>query len=195
MATKKISDNDLADNEKIFCDNYLIDFRGSKAAILAGYSKKNARFQASRLLSIERIQKYLATRSKQTSKKLKITEQKTKLEIGRVCYSDIRNVINSNGTVKPLQDIDDDTARAISSYEVDEVTEGLEKTFITVRNVKVKFWDKNKGLAMMSKHQKLYSDAPIVHQNNTIKIDLSKYTDDELRTIDNLQRKGRVVEA
>jgi len=49
----------LSDKQKRFCEEYLIDFNATQAAIRAGYSKKTARQQGSRLLSNVDIQEYL----------------------------------------------------------------------------------------------------------------------------------------
>jgi len=50
----------LTDKQKRFCEEYLIDFNGTQAAIRAGYSKKTAQQQASRLLSNVVVQDYLS---------------------------------------------------------------------------------------------------------------------------------------
>lgn len=48
--------------QKRFCDEYLIDLNATQAAIRAGYSKKYANTNASKLLQITTIKDYIATR-------------------------------------------------------------------------------------------------------------------------------------
>lgn len=45
----------LRGKHEIFCQEYIVDYNGTQAAIRAGYEKKSARQQASRLLSQEEI--------------------------------------------------------------------------------------------------------------------------------------------
>ncbi len=53
-----------------FCDEYLIDFNGTQAAIRAGYSKKSARAIASETLTKPYIQEYIQFRLEQKEKDL-----------------------------------------------------------------------------------------------------------------------------
>ncbi len=48
--------NELNDKQRMFCQEYIIDFNGTQAAIRAGYSKKTANEQASQLLAKLNIQ-------------------------------------------------------------------------------------------------------------------------------------------
>lgn len=48
--------------QKRFCDEYLIDLNATQAAIRAGYSKKYANTNASKLLQITTIKEYIAER-------------------------------------------------------------------------------------------------------------------------------------
>lgn len=45
----------LRGKHEIFCQEYIVDYNGTQAAIRAGYEEKSARQQASRLLSQEEI--------------------------------------------------------------------------------------------------------------------------------------------
>lgn len=49
----------LTPQQQKFLEEYLIDFNGKEAAIRAGYSESNARFQASRILASEEGEAYL----------------------------------------------------------------------------------------------------------------------------------------
>lgn len=176
MAGKKKtikSKDELTDNEVRFCDAYLVDFNGTKAAIAAGYSKKTAAQQASRLLTKVKIQAYLQSKKAKIANKLEITQERTMQEIARLAFSDIRKIFNgSGGTIDPKY-LDDDTASTVASVEVFEEFEGRgdEREQIGVTK-KVKLWDKTKALEMLAKHFKIYSDAPV--NNNTISVGYGK---------------------
>ena len=54
---------------EMFCDEYVIDFNGTQAAIRAGYSKKTANRKAYQLLRIVEIQNYISELKKELSTK------------------------------------------------------------------------------------------------------------------------------
>lgn len=56
--------------QKQFCDEYLIDLNGTKAAIRAGYDPNTARSYASQLLDREDIIEYISEKQRKVSEKL-----------------------------------------------------------------------------------------------------------------------------
>ncbi len=52
----------MTDKQKRFCDEYLIDFNGSAAAVRAGYSEATSRQKAYELLRDEKIKSYISER-------------------------------------------------------------------------------------------------------------------------------------
>lgn len=63
----------LTPKQEVFCKEYLVDFNGKQAAIRAGYSKKTAEVQASRLLSNAKVADFVAVQAKKRSEKVEIT--------------------------------------------------------------------------------------------------------------------------
>jgi phage terminase small subunit len=171
----RIEPDELNDQVIRFCDNYLIHFNASRAAEQAGYSAKTAAQQASRLLTKVKVQEYLKSRKEEIAEKLQYSQERTMLEIARVAFGDIRRLFTVDGALKPITDLDDDAAALISSVEVceEEVTaRDIEVEEKIVAAKKVKLWDKMKGLEMLAKHYKIYSDAPV--NNNTISVGYGK---------------------
>ena len=66
-------------------------------------------------------------------------------ETSRIAFSDIRKIMKADGTYLPPAELDEDTARAVSSFEVDEKGK-----------IKYRFWDKNVALEKLFKHQGLF---------------------------------------
>ena len=64
----------LNERQKQFCNEYLIDFNGTQAAIRAGYSKKTANRIASENLSKLGIQAYLKELIENRNERTKITQ-------------------------------------------------------------------------------------------------------------------------
>ena len=61
----KLDEYGLTELQRKFSDNYIILGKGTEAAIKAGYSKKSARFYASKTLQKPVVKKYIAARLKE----------------------------------------------------------------------------------------------------------------------------------
>lgn len=66
---------DMTDNQKRFCEEYLIDLNGKQAAIRAGYSEKTAEVQASRLLSNAKVKAHIKIKQAELSKKALVSAE------------------------------------------------------------------------------------------------------------------------
>lgn len=149
----------LTDKQKRFCDEYLVDFNATQAAIRAGYSKKTANRIASENLSKPDIQTYIQSKANKVASKLEISQENTMREIARIAFADIRGLFKEDGSMKSITEIDDDTAAAIAGVETDELFDGVgrEREQIGVTK-KVKMNDKVRGLEMLAKHFGIYKD-------------------------------------
>ena len=74
-----------------------------------------------------------------------VSREKLLREISRLAFSDPRRLVNESGAMVPFHELDDDTAAAISSVEVDEYGK-----------VKYKLWDKGAAQEKLAKHLGLY---------------------------------------
>ena len=73
--------SELEEKQKMFCKEYLVDFNGTQAAIRAGYSKKTANEQASRLLTKVNVQAYLKKLIEKRNERTKITQDEVIADI------------------------------------------------------------------------------------------------------------------
>ena len=69
------SNDNLTDKQKMFCQEYIKDFNGTRAAIKAGYSKSSAKEIASENLTKPNIQEYLKKIMKKRADKLEIDQE------------------------------------------------------------------------------------------------------------------------
>ena len=76
--------SELEEKQKMFCKEYLVDFNGTQAAIRAGYSKKTANEQASRLLAKVNVQTYLKHLIEKRNKRTNITQDDVVADIIKV---------------------------------------------------------------------------------------------------------------
>lgn len=173
---------EINEREKRFCKEYIAcKFNGTQAAINAGYSKKTARNIASQNLTKLHIQQYLAELLKKSTEKagLDVSLEKTLVEITRLAFVDHRNFFDENGNLKPVHELDDNTAAALAGFEVMEEKSGDGKgKQTTIGHIKkIKTYDKNKSLEILAKYFKMFSDAPV--NNNFIQ----PFTDNQVDKI------------
>lgn len=143
----------LTPKQQRFVEEYLVDLNATAAAIRAGYSEKTARQVASQNLSKLNIQAAIAEAKANRSERTGIDADRTLTELGCIAYSDIRKMFTEDGRIKPLAELDPETAAAIASYEIVERNIGDGEV---ERVHKVKFWDKNSALQKVMQHLGLF---------------------------------------
>jgi phage terminase small subunit len=153
VVTDQRAPKPLHPRKEAFCREYIIDFNAFQAAIRAGYSEKSARHTGCMMLQepaiIERVQQLVAERMQRAE----ITADRVLQEVARVALSDVRRLFTASGTLKPLNELDDDTAASVASVEVLEEYAGTGRERVVVGHTKkIKFWDKNAGLEKLMKH-------------------------------------------
>lgn len=152
----------MTDAQKRFCDEYLIDLNASRAYKVA-YPRcekdETARANSSRLLTNANVQEYISEKQQKIEENTEITRARVLKEIASIAFSDIRKLYNDAGGLKNIQDIDDETAKAIASLETLEEFEGRGDDREKIGDTqKVKMLDKTKALEMLGKHLGLFND-------------------------------------
>jgi phage terminase small subunit len=120
----------------------------TEAAKAAGFSEKTAYSQGSRLMKIPEIRRAVAMGARKLVGDLDYSAARTLKEVARVAYLDPRDLYNEDGTPKRLDELDDNIAAAISSFELD----------VTGALMKVKFFDKNSAHDKLMRYHALYKD-------------------------------------
>lgn len=141
--TSKLS---AEDKRKAFVEAFFVHNENiTKAAVEAGFSEKTAYQAGSRLLKDVRVSTEIAKRRTEIVAALELSTERTIKEVSRLAFCDPRKLVDENGRLKQLHELDDDTAAAIASIEVDK--DG---------GIKYKFWDKNSAIEKAAKVQGLY---------------------------------------
>ena len=148
-----------------YCSN---SNHGENAAIDAGYAPKNAKTQASRMLATPRIKAEIDRVMGKAMAKLEITVERVLNEVARLGFADIRKCFNVDGTLKPLHELDDDTAAALVGMEVIEIEDNGS---VRVVAKKFKFADKKGSLELLGKHLKMWTDKIEVSDVPLVEID------------------------
>lgn len=167
---------DTAQRYLQFALRYLANgHNATEGAQFAGYSAKTARVMGQKLLKRPAVQqliaehgaKALAAAARRTNR-LELSAQRVLEETMRIAYGDVGQLFDEQGQPKPVQKLDEDTRRSISSIELAEVAtpsndrpqldDGAPPPPPAMRIAKVKFWDKPRALEMLGKHLKLWTD-------------------------------------
>lgn len=125
----------------------------TKAAISVGCPKKSAHITAHKWLKLAKVQAELAKRTEKVAKKLELTAEKVLREMARCGFVDPRKFFLPSGALKEITELDDDSAAAVASIEVDEIWEGSgESRRVIGYTKKLKFWSKTESLKMLGQH-------------------------------------------
>ncbi len=155
------SSSKLTPKQKRFVEEYQIDLNAKQAAIRAGYSKKTAQEQGSRLLSNVKVSEAVAEACAKRSAEAGLSADRVLQELACIAFSDLRNCLTAGGNLLNPQDWDDNTAAAISSIEVVSNSRGVkdENGCEEIEYVhKIKTWDKNAALEKLGKYFALFVD-------------------------------------
>jgi phage terminase small subunit len=149
----------LTEKQRDFVREYLVDLNATQAAIRAKYSPHTARFIGCENLTKPNIQAAIIAARRAQMERTQITADRVLCELARVAFSDPRKLFGANGALKPVTELDDDTAATLAQLEVFEETEGRGEAKVTVGYTKkLKQWDKVSALEKLGKHLGLFTD-------------------------------------
>lgn len=143
----------ITDKQKRFCEEYLIDLNATQAAIRAGYSKKTAQEQSSRLLLNVMVQNYIAELKEERSKRVQLTQDEVLRELKAFAYSDITETILL--TTEKIKDLPSEVRRLIVSYKKVNRRYGEDNKW-EEETVELKFVDKIRVFDMLNRHIGFY---------------------------------------
>lgn len=137
----------LTPKQTAFVQEYMIDLNATQAAIRAGYSAKTAGQIGEQNLKKLEIRLEIDSLMAKRSGRVALNSDDVLREVKRICSSDIRRIMNKDGTFKLPNELDDDTAAAVSSVKMKPDGE-----------IEYRFWDKNASLEKAMKHLGEYKE-------------------------------------
>lgn len=153
----------LTDKQQAFVHEYLIDLNATQAAIRAGYSVKTANEQGARLLANVSIQEAISKAMAERSKRTGVNQDRVVLELAKIAFVKMTDVVDSNGKIKQGASADD-----LSCIESIKYKESDNEFGGSVER-EVKIASKLKALELLGKHLGMWNDkldvnvaAPIV---------------------------------
>lgn len=147
-----------AQRRKVFVDAYIANGEnGSAAAIAAGFARKSAGVTASQLLKDPKVSAAIQKRREALGARVGLSVERTLREVARIAYFDPRKLYDKRGELKPITELDDDTAAVIAGVDhVEEYTGRGDERELTGYTKKLKLADKNAALEKAMKHLGLY---------------------------------------
>lgn len=164
-----MTEKPLTPQQERFCEEYLVDLCGRKAAIRASYAEKAAEAQASRMLKDPRIQRRIKELMAKRSKRVELDQDQVLKELARIGFSDVRRLFDEKGNIKDPSKWPKSLARAIASIEVDELYDYVDGRRVHIgQTKKVKFWPKVSALELLGKHLGMFSKTTVDFGTETL---------------------------
>lgn len=106
---------------KAFIEAYLSNGGNvTQAALAAGFAEKSAASQGSRLLKNAKVQQELDSRTADIAQKLELNTENVLRSLAQAVFFDPRKLYAENGDLKPITELDDDTAQALAGFDIYE---------------------------------------------------------------------------
>lgn len=98
----------MTNKQKRFCEEYVIDWNATRAAIAAGYSEKTAAQIGAENLIKPDIAAYIEEIQKDLSKLAGVSALRNVLELKKIAYSNIIDINTDWGELKNIEELTDD---------------------------------------------------------------------------------------
>lgn len=148
---------ELNPKQALFVKAYLVDLNAKASAISAGYSAKTAEITGSKLLRVPKVAAEIQKAMDKRAKKFDISADTVLQELARLAFHDPRKFFDDDGRIKPISELDDDTAMALAGIETFHKIVGDGKDGMAVVT-KIKTADKGANLERLGRHLKLFTD-------------------------------------
>lgn len=142
--------------QKRFCEEYVLDLNGTRAAKRAGYSEASAHTFATELLKKPSVQLCIAALLEDRSKKTAVSAGAVVKELLAMIRTELRHFqIDDHGNVVVAEDAPENAWAAVAAVDK---TIRHDKQGGTTYNTKIKLWNKGQALDLLGKHLAMYTD-------------------------------------
>lgn len=149
----------LTEKQERFCREYLVDFNGSRAAEAAGYSKKTARQQASRLLTVANVAKRLRELIRKRNDRLERKPDDLIEFLWKLLQLDPRDIYESDGTPRPITELPEHVRLFIKGFTVEDLWAGeAGDREIVGQTKKYLLYDKLEAVRLLGRQYGLFTE-------------------------------------
>ncbi len=112
------------------------------------------------MLGNVRVKALIAKLTTQKFEKLDISAERILQELARLAFLDPRKLFTPEGELRPITELDEDTARAIAAFDHEKLFEhfGKGQAKHVGNTVKVKLADKIRALQLLGQYHKLFTE-------------------------------------
>lgn len=174
-----------------FVREYVKDFNATRAIIRAGYTGSDAKQRAYLLKKEPWVQNQIERFAAKISDDTVATAKHVLEQASAIATSDLRDLFDDEGQVKPLAEIPPNLAKAISSIDITERTSRTGE--VEVRK-KIRLWDKNTALTTMAKLLNMVADTTVRHEvSGTVVHEVTRQQLDSMSTEELEARRQQIV--
>ena len=174
---EKIKGSAFTLQEEMYCIAYCGKARGNKAKAsrLARYSKSVTDVGIYEIHRRPYIQKRIEILTEELVKDLKMSPEEIEAEWGAIARFDVRNLFHEDGRLLQPEELDDATARAVSSIKVRQEFSGNGEDREHVSDlIEIKVVDKNSALSNYARSQGMFKDTVVVDPSESMQKILEK---------------------
>lgn len=177
----------MTEAQKRFCNEYLVDLNATRAYKVAYPNCKKdetASAAGSRMLGNVKVKEYITQRQEELQKETEVTQQKVINELAAIAFFNIKNIYNDDGSLKSMKDIDNKTAKAISSVKILQKAGSMKISInpngkddevpiehIGEQTIEYKTNDKKGALELLGKHLGMFNDVNL-NMKNAVQVEL-----------------------
>lgn len=136
----------LTFKQEKFCEEYMKDGNGTRAAIRAGYSPNGASVTGSDLLANPNISEKIESLKSTQSGKTRATIENFLEQLSKLAFADRTKIFSADGSLLPVDEWPEECKACIVGVEVEELPFGVGSV------KKVKMIDPGKALEMFGKY-------------------------------------------
>lgn len=147
-----------------FCQKY-VELGCGASAYRAAYDAENmkpvtVRRKAAELLENGNVAARVRELQASLLKRHEVTVDRVLQEFAKLAFLDIRKAFDENGNLKPVIELDDDTAAAIAALDVETLFDGKGSEREAIgRLSKIKLIDKKGALDSLARHLGMFNDS------------------------------------
>ena len=141
--------------QRRFIEEFMIDLNATAAYKRTGYKAKGhgAEAAAARLLSNVEVAAAVEAAMKLRGEQTAISQDRVLRELAKVAFFNVKNALNNDGSVRPISELDDDTAAALTSVDIIEIGGG---EGVVIRRVRLA--DKLRALELLGRHLAMFRE-------------------------------------
>ncbi len=141
-----------------FCEEYVIDLSGTRAAIRAGYSKKTAAEHASRLLTDVRVKAKIAELQAEIAERNRLKADDVINELRKIAFWNIRDFVGKDNTIKSIHSLNKELSTAITGIKVKESKTKIGEEVVHETTTELKMADKLNALVNLGRHLGVFKE-------------------------------------